>query len=198
MSRSDTPISRSSDDFAIPRASTYNRILRMTSNILLPVAAPRRRPRLWRFLALTVLLLLFVVAAGIAWLISVARSALPDLDGALPVSGISAPVSVNRDSHGVPTIEAATLDDLFFAQGYVTAQDRLFQMDLMRRAAAGDLSESGPPQKSACWQLLQRTGNNSALMSAGSMHTLKVIVTAFPWSFAFCITRHGRGPKKIR
>jgi len=141
MSRSDAPISRSSDDFAIPRASTYNRILRMTSNILLPVAAPRRRPRLWRFLALTVLLLLFVVAAGIAWLISVARSALPDLDGALPVSGISAPVSVNRDSHGVPTIEAATLDDLFFAQGYVTAQDRLFQMDLMRRAAAGDLSE---------------------------------------------------------
>src|SRR5258708_1814585 len=141
MSRSEAPISRSSDDFASPRASTYNRILRMTSNILLPVAAPRRRPRLWRFLALTVLLLLFVVAAGIAWLINVARSALPDLDGALPVSGISAPVSVNRDSHGVPTIEAATLDDLFFAQGYVTAQDRLFQMDLMRRAAAGDLSE---------------------------------------------------------
>jgi penicillin G amidase len=46
-----------------------------------------------------------------------------------------------RDEHGAPTIEAATLEDLFFAQGYVTAQDRLWQMDVMRRAAAGELSE---------------------------------------------------------
>jgi len=87
--------------------------------------------------------LAFVVisAAGIAWLLTIARSALPELDGPLPVSGVSAPVSVTRDSHGVPAIEAATLEDLFFAQGYVTAQDRLFQMDLMRRAAAGELAE---------------------------------------------------------
>ena len=87
------------------------------------------------------LALLIVTAAGIAWLYTIGRSPLPDLDGAIPVSGISAPVSVSRDSHGVPTIEAATLDDLFFAQGYITAQDRLFQMDLLRRAAAGELSE---------------------------------------------------------
>ena len=113
----------------------------MTSNILHPVAAPRRRFRLLRFLSWLVLTLLLVCAAGVAWLYSIARSALPDLDGAIPVSGISAPVSVSRDSHGVPAIEAATLDDLFFAQGYITAQDRLFQMDLLRRAAAGDLSE---------------------------------------------------------
>ena len=71
----------------------------------------------------------------------IARSSLPELDGTLAVAGLSAPVSVTRDSHGVPAIEAATLDDLFFAQGYITAQDRLFQMDLMRRAAAGELSE---------------------------------------------------------
>ncbi len=44
-------------------------------------------------------------------------------------------------SRACPTIEAATLEDLFFAQGYVTAQDRLWQMDIMRRAAAGELSE---------------------------------------------------------
>ena len=43
--------------------------------------------------------------------------------------------------HGVPTIEAASLEDLFFAQGYVTAQDRLWQMDVMRRFASGELSE---------------------------------------------------------
>src|SRR5580765_1962380 len=113
----------------------------MSSNLLLPVAARRRRFRVWRFLGLLPLVLLIVCAAGAAWLFTIARSALPALDGALAVARISAPVSVSRDSHGVPTIEAATLDALFFAQGYITAQDRLFQMDLMRRAAAGDLSE---------------------------------------------------------
>src|SRR5258708_15770602 len=127
--------------FAILPTSTYNRILRMTSNVLLPVAAPHWRLRLYRLLGLLALALVIVAAAGVAWLLTIARSALPDLDGPLPVAGISAPVSVNRDNHGVPTIEAATLDDLFFAQGYITAQDRLFQMDLLRRSAAGDLSE---------------------------------------------------------
>lgn len=88
------------------------------------------------------MLAVFVIgAAAVAWVFAIAQSALPELDGAVAVPGLSAPVSVTRDSHGVPTIEATTLDDLFFAQGYVTAQDRLFQMDLMRRAAKGELAE---------------------------------------------------------
>jgi penicillin amidase len=113
----------------------------MSSHFQTPVAAPRRRFRPWRFFGWLALALLVVCAAGVAWLYTIAHSALPELDGAIPVSGISAPVSVSRDNHGVPTLEAATLDDLFFAQGYVTAQDRLFQMDLLRRAASGELSE---------------------------------------------------------
>jgi penicillin amidase len=59
----------------------------------------------------------------------------------LVVSGLSARVTVVRDEHGVPTIDAANFPDLFFAQGFVTAQDRLWQMDIMRRFAAGELSE---------------------------------------------------------
>ncbi len=70
-----------------------------------------------------------------------AHSALPQLDGQLQIRGLSAPVTVTRDGHGVPMIEAATFEDLFFAQGYVTAQDRLWQMDVMRRYASGELSE---------------------------------------------------------
>jgi penicillin amidase len=70
-----------------------------------------------------------------------ARSGLPQVDGGVRVPGISSKVRVVRDEQGVPTIEAANLEDLFFAQGYVTAQDRLWQMDMMRRAAAGELSE---------------------------------------------------------
>ena len=71
----------------------------------------------------------------------VAHSALPQLDGQLSLAGLSASVTVLRDAHGVPTIQASTFEDLFFAQGYVTAQDRLWQMDGMRRFAGGELSE---------------------------------------------------------
>jgi penicillin amidase len=102
---------------------------------------PRSRARLSHVILYVVGALLLLVLAILGWLFSVARSALPQLDGRLQVTGIIAPVTVWRDDHGIPTIDAADLDDLFFAQGYVTAQDRLFQMDGMRRYAAGELAE---------------------------------------------------------
>jgi penicillin amidase len=85
--------------------------------------------------------ILLLLVAGVLWFYLMARSALPQLDGRLRVTGLLAPVKVDRDAHGAPTIEAANFDDLFFVQGYVTAQDRLFQMDGMRRFAAGELAE---------------------------------------------------------
>jgi penicillin amidase len=100
----------------------------------------RRNPAL-RILYYAVCLLLTALIVAIWWLYSIAHSALPQLDGSVSVPGISSKVRVVRDAQGVPTIEAATLEDLFFAQGYVTAQDRLWQMDILRRAAAGELSE---------------------------------------------------------
>jgi penicillin amidase len=105
-------------------------------------APPHRRTRMGRMVAMVIVALaLLIVAVILGWAYLVARSALPQLDGKLLVSGISAPVTVIRDGHGVPTIEAASFDDLFFTQGYVTAQDRLWQMDGMRRYAAGELSD---------------------------------------------------------
>jgi penicillin amidase len=85
--------------------------------------------------------MLVIFIAVIWWLYWIARQPLPQLDGSVTVPGISSKVRVVRDEQGVPTIEAATLEDLFFAQGYVTAQDRLWQMDILRRAASGELSE---------------------------------------------------------
>ena len=66
---------------------------------------------------------------------------LPQVSGTLEVGGLSSPVRVVRDRWGVPHIDAATQDDLFFAQGFVQAEDRLFQMDLWRRSVQGRLSE---------------------------------------------------------
>ena len=101
------------------------------------------RPGFPWYRAVAAFVLVLFVAALIAtgYLYHVAHSALPQLDGTVKLQGLTAPVTVIRDHHGVPTIEAANLSDLFFAQGYVTAQDRLWQMDAMRRMAAGELSE---------------------------------------------------------
>lgn len=59
----------------------------------------------------------------------------------LKVAGLKAPVTVRRDERGIPYIEAASDHDLYFAQGYITASDRLWQMDLLRRTARGELAE---------------------------------------------------------
>ncbi|MBI2966172.1 MAG: penicillin acylase family protein [Chloroflexi bacterium] len=73
------------------------------------------------------------------------RRSLSRRSGTHLVEGLSAHVKVLRDRWGVPHIYAESTRDAFFAQGYVHAQDRLFQMDLRRRAAMGMLSEvSGP------------------------------------------------------
>lgn len=117
----------------------------MDAAISTNVTVPRRRGALRVVFWLLVVFIVFVVAAvGLGYL--VARSALPQLDGTLTAAGLSAQVSVIRDTHGVPTIEASTPEDLFFAQGFVTAQDRLWQMDVMRRFGAGELSEILGPE----------------------------------------------------
>ncbi len=73
------------------------------------------------------ILLLLVVVGGGGWLYWRARACLPQLDGTVQAAGLSAPVEVLRDARGVPHLRASSLEDLFFAQGYVTAQDRLFR-----------------------------------------------------------------------
>jgi penicillin amidase len=69
------------------------------------------------------------------------RSTLPDYAGKMTVPGLMKPVDIIRDSYGMPHIYAQTDRDAYFALGYCIAQDRLFQMDLMRRAARGKLAE---------------------------------------------------------
>lgn len=69
------------------------------------------------------------------------RRSLPQLDGSVSVPGLQEGVLVDRDQWGRPWIRAKSVEDLVMAQGYVMAQDRLWQMDLLRRAAAGNLSE---------------------------------------------------------
>lgn len=97
--------------------------------------------RIWRGLVLWGVLVagalvLSTAGAGWMWL----RASLPREQGELGLAGLSAAVTVERDARGVPRIVAETLEDAVRAQGFVHAQERFFQMDMARRAAAGELS----------------------------------------------------------
>ena len=83
---------------------------------------------------------LSAAAAAAVWQ-RLLRRPLPQLEGSIRAAGIGAPVEIARDRWGVPHITASSRPDLWFAQGFVHAQDRLWQMDFYRRAACGRLSE---------------------------------------------------------
>lgn len=141
------------------------------------VEVSQRRGLRWvRFLALALVAALLLAAGGGY---GFARRSLPQVAGELSLPGLTAPVSVYRDEWGVPHIEATTIQDLYMAQGYVTAQDRLWQMDLTRRTAAGRLSEvfgSGyiPTDKFLRTLLLRRSAERSVqAYSAGTIAVLE-------------------------
>lgn len=112
-----------------------------------PIPVRRHRPdieeiymtvlRWLRRLLIAALALLVVVSLGL-WL--TLRGSLPELDGQITVGDLAGPVTVQRDTHGVPTISGDNRFDVAYATGFVHAQDRFFQMDVLRRAGAGELA----------------------------------------------------------
>lgn len=92
-----------------------------------------------RLLQVAVCLLVLLAGLGV-WVWFEARASLPQVDGALELPGLAAPVTVGRDALGIPVIRATNLEDAVRAHGLVHAQDRFFQMDLSRRATAGELA----------------------------------------------------------
>ena len=108
-------------------------------------AAALRRKRVGRGVLIALGTVVVLVAVGLLMLTvslrHAMRASLPQLDGTLHVAGMSQSATVTRNAQGVPSITAANVDDALFAQGFVTAQDRLWQMDMLRRHAAGELAE---------------------------------------------------------
>ena len=107
-------------------------------------AQPRKRSvgrtiGAWIFGVVAGLIVIALIAAGTV-VFTIQRS-FPQLEGSIAVEGIGHTVDVHRDALGVPTITAATTDDLFFAQGYVHAQDRFWEMDFRRHVTSGRVAE---------------------------------------------------------
>ncbi|MBI5842880.1 MAG: penicillin acylase family protein [Chloroflexi bacterium] len=95
-----------------------------------------------KIVAIILIVLLVLPVVVLAWgYFSVVKPALPQLNGEMTLDGLTAPVTVYRDNSGIPHIVAVNEHDLFFAQGFVHAQDRLWAMESTRRAAHGTLSE---------------------------------------------------------
>jgi penicillin amidase len=99
------------------------------------------RKHVWKIVAATVALVVLLVVGVAGWVTWQVRGSLPQLDGQIVVRGLSRPVTIERDALGIPTIRAENRTDLAFATGFAHAQDRFFQMDLLRRNSAGELSE---------------------------------------------------------
>jgi penicillin amidase len=94
-----------------------------------------------RILTILLVVIVLAVAGGMIFLNSVKRRAVPDYNATVDLDNLSAPVTVFRDSLGIPHIYAGNEEDLYRTVGYVMATDRLWQMDLMRRITTGRLSE---------------------------------------------------------
>ena len=142
------------------------------------------RSRGFKFLLYVLLILLVVGLAGFFaarhYFAKAMAENLPQLDGELTVYGLSAPVTVQRDARGVPHIKASSMDDLIFAQGFVTAQDRLWQMDLLRRHASGELAAIlgrpaiGHDRLQRILQLREAADRATAALPKDQMHWLQV------------------------
>jgi len=112
-------------------------------------AAPVRPPKskfIFRAVIAVLVLLLLAFLGFDLWFYRAVRAGLPLRDGTVRLAGLTAPVIITYDTLAVPTISASNLPDLFFAQGYITAQDRLWQMDMTRRFASGDLAVALGPK----------------------------------------------------
>jgi len=94
-----------------------------------------------RSLAVGLVVVLVVVVAAVGGLVYLTGRALPQVSGTIPVSGLDGEVQVRRDASGIAHISATTPHDLFLAQGFVHAQERMWQMEVWRHISAGRVAE---------------------------------------------------------
>lgn len=85
--------------------------------------------------------LIFIIFIGLLYIFYFLRGSLPPMDGSLQLKNLTSPVSIIRDQFGIPHIKAQNTIDAFRALGFVVASERLFQMEMQRRMANGELAE---------------------------------------------------------
>lgn len=106
------------------------------------VSPPRSlATRIGRIAFIVVAVIIAIAVAGAMFLTWTVQRSFPQTSGTVTLSGLDESVTVQRDDQGIPTITASNTDDLFFAQGFVHAQDRFFEMDFRRHVTSGRVAE---------------------------------------------------------
>ena len=129
------------------------------------------------FATFVVVLVLGAALFAFAYRRRVLGLSLPRTRGALVVTGLSAPVTIERDANGVPHIDASSMPDAAFAMGVVHAQDRLWQLEFVRRVASGRVSEFAGAEGVAMDRFMRRLGllrvaGEEARRTAGDARTM--------------------------
>jgi penicillin amidase len=134
------------------------------------------------------ILLLLACVGGALWL------TLPPHDQTVQIPGLSAPVEIGFDADGIPRIKAANEADAAAALGYVHARDRMFQMELMRRAASGRLSEIAGPATLRIDRLMRTLGlrNHAAADLAALPADTRALIDAYARGVNAWIAQRGR------
>lgn len=149
----------------------------------------------WQKVLLGVLVVLLALA-GFAWLALgyISRSALPDYNKDVQLSGLKAGVEVFRDERGVPHVYAQNSHDLYMVTGYLMAQDRLWQMDLLRRVTLGRLSEIFGADMVEADQLLRalRMSDKSLMVIDSLDASMRSDLEAFASGVNQCIAHLGK------
>jgi penicillin amidase len=147
-----------------------------------------------RFISIALAFFLLTVPAfGQGKLDEQAKAVLAQLDGEIRLAGLKEPVEVLRDRWGIPHIYAKNRDDLFFAQGFIAAQDRLFQLDLWRRIGVGETAEivgAEAIEADAFARLIRYRGEMGQEWTSYSPDT-REIATAFTRGINACIDHSG-------
>lgn len=119
----------------------------------------------------------------------------------MPLAGLKQPVEILRDRWGVPHIYAKTAEDLFFAQGYITARDRLFQLDLWRRVGTGKLAEVLGPSfvpRDRIAQLVRYRGNWDEEWKSYSPDAQRIVESFVLGINAYIRSLHGERPPEFQ
>jgi penicillin G amidase len=156
-----------------------------------------RLNRLLKYINIAIAILILLAALGVYW---IAWRPLPQSSGTIR-AGVTNKVTVSFDALGEPHIAAGNQDDLLFAQGYVTAQERMWQMDGLRRLSAGDLSEivgaaALPSDREARWLRLRPIAEDAYVtMPAGDRAALEAYARGVN---AYLAGRRGQLPLEFK
>ncbi|MGD2152947.1 MAG: penicillin acylase family protein, partial [Gemmatimonadales bacterium] len=139
--------------------------------------------------------------AGPGELEEMAEEALAQIEGTITLPGLEQEVEVLRDRWGVPHIYARTVDDLFFAQGFVAAQDRLWQLEMWRRVGEGRVAEIVGPQafeRDRVARLLRYRGDMAAEWTSYHPDGERIITSFVRGVNAFIEHSRGNPPVEFR